>query len=357
MRGVHQVVAGIAPRDAITNHAFAAQKVLRNMGLRSEIYADPAHVAPALAHLVRPFSQLTAEGQERDVAILHYSIDSPAFDYAVANVENTAVYYHNVTPPELLWTDAPGLARVCAAGRQGIKRLAGTTRCSAAVSRFNALELEALGFRDTAVVGILRPPLGPARHSGRPASDAGSGCINLLFVGRGAPNKGQHDLILALGALVDTGVDAHLKLVGHWGGNRPYLERCRRMATQLGLSDRVSFLHSVSDAQLAREYARADVFLCLSSHEGFCVPLLEAMRANLSVVALDAGAVSETVGGAALLIPTKAPSLVAEATLEVLARPHDQARLAARQRQLSHHSDEATTARLHDWTKDLLTCS
>jgi glycosyltransferase involved in cell wall biosynthesis len=294
------------------------------MGRRSELFADARHIAPDLAGQVRPHTEWDAVAQPGDVAVLHYSIASPAFAWIAERAGRTAIHYHNITPARLLWRDAPGIARECADGRRMLGDLAGEVAAAAADSAFNAAELDELGFPDPHVLGVLRRP-----RPGRVRTRARDGRTRLLFVGRGIPNKAQHDLILALAALRQTGVDAELQLIGSWGGAEPYQRRCRRLAAALHVEDAVMIRGGISDDELSQAYADADAFVCLSDHEGFCVPLVEAMEANLPIVAYDAGAVAETVGEAALLLDEKPPSLVAEAVVETLANPALAARMAA----------------------------
>jgi glycosyltransferase involved in cell wall biosynthesis len=349
--GVHQVLAGMAERDAISNHVLAAQQVIRDMGLRSEIFVDRAHIAAEVAGRVHAHDDWDRRATPDDLAILHYSIDSEAFQHVLERAPISAIHYHNVTPPELLWRDMPHLAAQCRDGRDHLTTFAGRISRSAADSDFNAHEMEAAGLPRATVVGILRQPL--AIPHTRPVPD---GPLRMLFVGRGVPNKCQHDLILATGALIENGVDAELRLIGSWGGSRAYLERCRRLIRSLHLDGQVVILDSVDDRQLAMEYATADVFVCLSEHEGYCVPLLEAMAADLPIVAFNAGAVPETLGSAGLLLDDKAPSIVAEAVRAV----HEGA-LAAQMRQgraaqVTHHSAEATAARLRSFVEDFAQC-
>ncbi len=346
--GIHQVLAGAAPRDAITNHALEAQRVIRSMGLRSEIFAEDPHIAGELRGRVHGHHEWHRMTGAVDRAILHYSIDSPAFDDIADAADAVALHHHNVTPPELLWRDAPALALKCRQGRRHLESFAGRIALGTADSRYNANEMLAAGLRVDGVVGIIRRtdaaptrvtwPTGPRER--------------ILFVGRGVPNKCQLDAILAIGSLVQVGRDVELRLAGSWGGNRAYLERCTRLIQRLGLEDRVKILHSISDAQLADEYASADLFLCLSEHEGYCVPLLEAMEANLPIVGLAAGAVPETMGGAGIVLPTKTPSLVAEAVAAVLDGAQRDVMAAGRIRQLHYHSPEAATGRLRRFVNE-----
>jgi glycosyltransferase involved in cell wall biosynthesis len=346
--GVHQVVAGAAPRDAITNHVIVARDVIRGMGLRSEIFCDPRHVAGELTGIVHPSDAWERLARPDDAAILHYSIDSPAFTHVAERASRSAMHYHNVTPPELLWRDAPALALQCSRGREHLGDLADRVSHAAADSHFNAAELEPLGYPPAVVIGVFRQALPPA-----PAAGGHGGAMRLLFVGRGAPNKCQHDAILAVGALAQAGVDAELRLVGNWGGNHAYLDRCMRLARRTGVEDRVVLLGSVDDAGLAAEYANADVFLCLSEHEGYCVPLLEAMAADLPIVGFAAGAVPETMGDAGLLLHDKTPSVVAEAVVAVSAGALDERIRNGRRTQQQQHSGEAIGERLRRFVAEV----
>ena len=350
--GIHQVLAGAAERDALTNHALAAQRVIRDMGFASEVFVEDAHISPEGGTRVHEHTTWDAVAQTGDLAIVHYSIDSPAFDYALDRAAKSAVHYHNVTPAELLWRDLPALAAQCRDGRTRLGEMTGRVVRSASDSQFNAQEMLALDLPPADVVGILRPQLSiPPRTTGAVHSRP-----RLLFVGRGVPNKCQHELIMALAALGDAGVDAELRLVGSWGGSRPYFERCLRTARMLGVTDSVVVLDSLSDEDLAREYADADVFLCLSDHEGYCVPLLEAMAADLPIVAFAAGAVPETLGRAGLLLNDKSPSVVAEAVAAVLGGALAGEMRDGRGAQLAHHSREATAQRLQAFIGEFATC-
>ncbi len=352
MRGVHQVVAGAAPRDAITNHVLAAQKVIKAMGLRSEIFAEARHTAGELVDRIHPHDRWGTVAEPGDVAIIHYSIDSPAFAHVADAADAVAIHYHNITTPDLLWAWSPRLAAQCAEGRERLKPLARRASHAAADSSFNAAELRALGMDDVRVVGILRGQ-GLAGCTPRARERAG-GPARILFVGRGVSNKAQDELILALASLRQVGVHAELRLVGSWGGNRAFEGRCRWLAARAGVKDHVHFLGSIDDAALAAEYRDADVFACASRHEGYCVPIIEALEAGVPVVARAAGAVPETTGHAGLLLDDPAPSAMAEGIAAVLSGALRDTMARGRKAQLAHHSAEATTVRLQHFVRGLL---
>lgn len=350
---MHQVLAGAGPHDAITNHAVEMRMILRSAGYRSEIFADRRHLSADLLDLIHPHDAWDAVAQSDDRAILHYSIDSPAFGLAMQRAGRVGLVYHNVTPPDLLWRDAPGVALMCRDGQRMLHELAPRVDMAAADSVFNAGELEAAGAPPTRVLGILRPPRAfrDRTHVWQPGQR-----LRLLFVGRGIPNKRQYDLVLALAALTEGGVDAELRLVGSWGACRPYLERCRRLARELGVQDRVVFARAVSEEHLVEEYENAHVFICLSAHEGYCAPLIEAMEAGLPVVARRAGAVPETVGDAGVLIDDPRPSAAAAAVLDALRSGMGAVADDARARHLADHSHETVSRRILAFAEDLAGC-
>lgn len=350
MNGVHQVVAGAAPHDAITNHVLAAREVIRSMGIPSEVFCEEPHLSPALRGNVHSHRNWDVIAGHDSIAILHYSIDSPAFEHVLGRCRLAALHYHNITPAELLWKFNPSLARQCARGREALADFSGRTALAAADSHFNASELAALGFPDPTVIGILRPSRPEHEHVGPPSGRP----PRVLFVGRGVPNKAQDDLILAAAALRQIGVQVEFRVVGSWGGNKPFEWHCRRLINALGLDAQVKLLGAVSDDELVREYAEASVFVCLSDHEGYCVPLIESIAAGLPVIAYRAGAAPETLAGAGVLLDDKRPSTVAEAIVAMLNGEMPVNRAVANA--AAHfHSRASVAKRLTDWVKAMPT--
>src|SRR5207248_697573 len=200
-------------------------------------------------------------------------------------------------------------------GRDQLAGLVPVTSLALADSAFNAGELVGLGFGRVCVVPILLDvgSLGDER-----APSGGGDGARWLFVGRVAPNKAQHDVVKAFAwyrRVFDAG--ASLTLVGGVSAGS-YWVALQRFVTELGWSDAVRLAGSVPDAELEGLYGSADVFVCLSEHEGFCVPLLEAMAHGVPIVAFDAAAVPETLGNAGLLLGSKRPGFVAEAVARVV---------------------------------------
>ena len=322
MVAVHQFVPTLAPRDAVGGHYMRMRATLRDAGYASDIYAMEAK--GEFAREAKPFQSFTGgRGGEPTWLCYHASIGSPVADFVAARPEPLIVDYHNITPATFFDRWEPSLAVYLRNGRSQLRALAPRARLGLADSAYNALELDDLGYRRTAVVPILfdRAELHTevdeaARRRLVAARPAGSSVW--LFVGRVAPHKAQHDVVKALAAYRRAyDPDARLRIVG--GASSPNYEHAlTAYVDELGLADAVEITGSVPDAVLGAHYATADVYVSLSDHEGFCVPLLEAMHHGLPVVAFGAGAVPETVGAGGIVLDRKDPPTVAAAVARVV---------------------------------------
>lgn len=334
---VHQFVPALIPRDATGSHTLLLRTALRDAGWRSEIFTEATHDELLAESL--PFTAYPPMAEPDDVLVYQFATSSAVADFLLGRPETLVLDYHNVTRPELLagW-DADAASRSTEALRQ-LARLAPRASLGLAVSAYNEVDLRSAGCRLTAVVPVLvdleRLAAEPDAGVVARLTDAKSGGgADWLFVGRVVPSKAQHDLVKALWAyrrLYDP--RARLHLVGSTPSRR-YLAALRQFVDDLGLTGAVRFAGEVSDAYLAGYYATADVYVSTSRHEGFGIPLLEAMRAGVPVVALAAAAVPATVGTAGLVVDRPEPSHLAAAVHRVLADPGLRDRLAAAGRSL-----------------------
>jgi glycosyltransferase involved in cell wall biosynthesis len=319
-RQVHQLLAALSYGDAIGNEALAIQQHLRGAGYASDIFAERVH--PRMAHLARPLWHYPQVSAPDTVCIYHFSIGSAAGRLIFHAPDRLVAIYHNITPAEHFLGFHRHLAGLCYHGRRELAAFAPRTELALGDSEFNRRELEAAGFARTGVLPIV---LDLERYDAAASPVVrrlyGDGRTNLLFVGRIIPNKRIEDLIRAF-AVYQRWLDprSRLLLVGDYRGHERYFDRLREMARGLRL-DEVVFTGHVDDEELRAYYRASQLFLCLSDHEGFCVPLLEAMRFGLPVVAYDAGAVAETLRGGGVLLERKQPELVAELVHQVLHDP------------------------------------
>jgi glycosyltransferase involved in cell wall biosynthesis len=320
---VHQILATLGYGDAIGHEVIAINRVLRAAGFDSEIIVETAD--PRLEDLTVDYRDMVDAISEDDLLIHHFSIGSRASRMAFALPCRMVLVYHNITPPEYFLGVHEQLARQCYHGRREL--LAYRTRCELALgdSEFNRHELEVAGFAPTAVLPVV-----PGFSHLEVASDVRIAAAyddewtNILFVGRVIPNKRPDDLIRFCHAYATLyNAKTRLLIAGSYGGFDTYVAQLRDLAARLGASN-VHLLGQVSNEELTALYDVADLFLCASEHEGFCVPLVEAFYKRVPVVAYAATAVPATLDGGGILYESRDPrrvaaimhTLLGDATLE-----------------------------------------
>ena len=299
----------LAAHDATSVHSLAIRDLLVDMGASVRIITE----RPTL--LDEDVSLLRSWGGDADLTILQHAIGSATAETVIKRRRPVVVNYHNITPFEFIEPWAPDEISGLRWGRVQLFQLAPLAIRGIADSAFNAIELASVGVEDVVVAPVLWGGTVGLR-SVRAESVVGES-PTVLFVGRVAPNKCHEDLISAFAVLVRWWPDARLVLVGA-SSSVAYLEALEGLAVRLGVEGSVVFAGSVSDEELAGWYSEADVFVCVSEHEGFCVPLVEAMAWGVPVVAFGAAAVPETVGDAGVVLGVKDPVVVASAVDRVL---------------------------------------
>jgi len=314
MAAIHQFVAGFSRGDAISNEARVLRSIFRSWGLHSEIFSETKRILPELRRDAKDAAGYAAASGSDDVVLLHLSIGSCVNEIFAGLSCRKAILYHNVTPAEFFRVIQPETARNLAKGREQAKALAGSAAVVMADSAFNAGELEAMGHTDVAVLPLVLD-LDALRHAGdrnllRKMRD---GNVNVLFVGRCVPNKRIEDALCAFHYFQKYVVpESRFVHCGSHAGTERYRYMLSTLARELELRNAL-FAGSVSQRQLNAYYQSADLFLCMSEHEGFCIPLLESMLNDVPIVAYAAGAVPETLDGAGVLIREKHYDLIAEA--------------------------------------------
>ena len=320
---IDQLLPAAHRHDATGDAAEHLARVLRREGFDAGLYA--LTVDDDVADRVRPFEEFAAPGDD-DITILHFAVPSPLSSAIQGLGSRRAIVYHNLTPPDLLAAHAPDIARLTAIGRAELRDLAtsGTIDLAIGVSAYNTRDLEATGFTNTATLPL---PVDLGRYGGAPdalVSHVGEdpGAL-FLTVGRVAPNKRLEDF-LRIAAYYLRYVDPHARfvVVGSDRGLEGYGGALAELHADLGLDDRVRFVGRVSLAEMIAHYRAAAVYVCTSVHEGFCVPLLEAMYFDTPILARAAAAVPETLGGAGVTYTIPDPASTAE-MLHVLATDRD----------------------------------
>ncbi len=318
---IHQMLAALSYGDAIGNEALQIQQILRQQGFDSDIFAESVH--PEMAGKARKLWDYRNISAPDNILILHFSIGAGVSVYAHHLQDRILLIYHNITPARWFTPYHEHLAGLCYHGRRELAAFIERTSLALGDSEFNRAELEAVGFHPTGVLPLLLDPKQLAIPPSRTVLEMfDDDKTNFLFVGRVIPNKCFEDIIKVF-HIYQKFIDrnSRLLLVGEWKGFERYFDSLVRLVDDLGLKD-VVFTGHVDTDDLAAYYQVADLFLCLSEHEGYCAPLIEAFRFGVPVMAFEAGAVADTLGGAGILIREKRFEEIAEMA-HILVHDHE----------------------------------
>lgn len=305
------MVASLTFGDAIGNETLQMQSVLREHGVKSEIFAESTDTF--MTRRARELSEYSRIAAPDNVLLLHLSIGSKSAALARELPDQLVLRYHNITPAEWFTKFAPKVARQCSTGRRELATFVDRTALALGVSEYNRAELDRLGFDPTGVLPLLWDPSRLALSPNPVVEEMfHDEMTNFLFVGKVIPNKRLEDVMKVV-HYYQRFIDKKCRLifVGEWRDFERYYESLIRFADEIDLRN-VEFVGRVSTEELVAYYELADVFMCMSEHEGFCAPLLEAFQMGVPVIAYDAGAVRETLGGAGMLVHEKKIDEIAE---------------------------------------------
>jgi L-malate glycosyltransferase len=309
---VNQWVPAAHRGDAIGDSVRRFRSVLQGMGVTSHVYAMT--IDEDLQHEVRPWPH--PEARDGDVTIFHFALPSAMTSHFASLPRGRVVQYHNITPAHFFARYDPNLFHLARIGRADLVTLVGHVDLALGGSEFNRRELERMGFAPTAVMPVAVDTGRFARSPRFPALEEvlDDGLDNFLFVGRIVPNKKIEDFVrLAELYKRHVNVDCRFLFVGRYAGAPRYYAMIRALMEQLEMPpDRFVFTGPVPEEELATYYRMARVYISLSEHEGFCAPLLEAMAADVPVMAYAAAAIPETLGGAGVQFAPKDLEYAAE---------------------------------------------
>lgn len=309
---IDQLLPAFHRGDAIGDEASSLRKFFRSQGFSSEIYRLTWD--KDLEGESREFSAFPAP-ESSDIAILHFALPSPLTEAFRRLPCQKVIIYHNVTSPEFFQGFSDEMVRLARLGREELRSLASVTDLALGDSPFNSKELVEFGFKEAHIFPLFvdfskyEKPMNAFVYKLFRDERA-----NVLFVGRVAPNKKIEDLIKVIfyykkyiSPLV------RLIIVGKISALPAYYSSLTRLADDFLLKpDEIQFTGHVPDDEMFAIYRAADVFLSLSEHEGFCLPLVESMIFDLPVIAYNCTAVPDTLGGAGVLINDKRVEKVAE---------------------------------------------
>lgn len=324
---INQFHSGTTVGDAITNMMLELQELLRAKGYESEIYAE--YIDERLSDKIKPIGDYKGNGE--NLLFVHHSMGMNCFDKIIGLPDKRALIYHNITPEHFF--EDEGTKRAIRKGLCQAKEYRKYVEYSIADSNFNRKELLGMGYEDVDVMPIQISLERFDRVSAKASVlENHEKYKNILFVGRVVPNKCQKDILHSF-AVYNTyyNADSRLFLVGD-DSMEGYVGELKEICKNYAIEDKVFFTGKVTEEELKAYYEMADLFLCMSEHEGFGVPLLEAMKMGVPVISYRSSAVPETMNGAGILVNEKNYAYIGALCNEVLTDSDLYAKIVERQK-------------------------
>lgn len=312
-----QLSSTISRGDAVSNDIRAFQKAFIEMGYASPIYTEISPKGNGWEN-IRNIKELKSVSKD-DVVLYHHATGTTLANYFIKLPARKVLVYHNVTPPSFFAAFDKNAEKSCAWGLKNLKEMQPYVDGCIADSEFNRQDLRQCGYDVPIWTCPILVPFSDYEQEPDPQilRQLQDGKENIVFVGRVAPNKKFEDVIYAFAEYKKMHQDSRLYLVGSYDTEGAYYKYLTQVVRELNVLD-VYFSGHISFAKILAYYRAADLFLCMSEHEGFCVPLLEAMFFNVPIIAFRSTAIPETLGDAGVLLNTKDPRVVAGAMEKIL---------------------------------------
>ena len=315
---VVQLLPTLSFGDAIGNDTIALKGVISEMGYTTEIYAE--NIDKRLPDGIAQKADKLRDLKKDDVLIYHKSTGTDLTFKLDKYKCRRIMIYHNITPSEFFRPYSTAATQLTEHGYKGVEYLRDKIDYVLAVSAYNRSELVRMGYTCPMDIRPILIKFDDYRQTPDEATikKYSDGRKNLVFVGRIAPNKKQENVIRAFYCYKKLNPESRLILVGSSTGMENYHERLVKYANALGIGDDVIFPGHIKFSEILAYYRLADAFVCMSEHEGFCVPLVEAMFFDVPVIAYDTSAISDTLGGSGVLLDNNDPVFAAAVIDRVL---------------------------------------
>jgi len=312
-----QIAHALTLHDGASKFVQKLDGMFQKLGYETAIFAHKLDARIKNEH-IRTMEQF--DGTAEDIVIYHMTTGTSFNKWVAKYPHRIVLYYHNITPAKFFFGNAWGSWLKCIQGRRQLKGVVKNTFYAWGASEYSCAELRELGLTEAKPLAAI---VEPEKFLERPIVQSiqdkyTDGKLNLLIVGRGVPHKKQDEAIEIVRYYKEhINSDVRLIIVGNM---KPSFEKkLHHMVENYHMQNDVVFAGSVSNDELCSWYRVADALLCLSEHEGFCVPLVEAMVFDKPVFAYAVAAVPETVGQAGILLQNKSPQYVAELIRDTLA--------------------------------------
>jgi glycosyltransferase involved in cell wall biosynthesis len=301
---INQILPSISYGDAISNHTVEIMNILRSCGYESEIFAQ--HIHPKLAHVTKVYTEYQKLSSPENILIFHFSIGSDISKFVKTLPDKKILIYHNITPYNYFMGINDTLVHLLRDGRRELAEYTNIIDLALGDSEYNRIELAGIGFKNTGVLPII---IDFEKYNQEPDQKIlkkfDDDYTNFIFVGRLSPNKKQEDVIKMFyyyNKCIDQ--NSRLFLVGSYDGMEKYYEQLRELVKRLNLKN-VYITGQVDFKELLTYYKLSDIFISMSEHEGFCVPLLESMYFGIPIIAYKSTAIPYTLNGSGILVNEK----------------------------------------------------
>ena len=315
---IHQILPTISPGDAIGNNVLEIRKILRSWGYESDIYAEDIH--SEMSQFAKTFIDYEKISSPENILIFHFAIGSNISKFVKNLPDKKIILYHNITPPDYFIGINDSLVHLLINGRKELKEFCNITDLALGVSEYNRKELIEIGFKNTGVLPIIldfdaynqepdQKILNQLNNNKNDNSDNNNNkndkkMTNIIFVGRIAPHKKQEDIIKIFYYYTKINPNSRLILVGSFNGAEKYYEQLNLLLDRLKLEN-VYITGQINFRELISYYRIADVFISMSEHEGFCVPILESMYFDIPIIANNSSGIPYTLENSGILVNKK----------------------------------------------------
>lgn len=342
---IHQILPSINIGDAIGNDVLEIKKILDSWGYESLIFSQ--HIHPNLAPVAQLYTEYQKFSSPENILIYHLSIGSVISEFVKTLPDKKIIIYHNITPHKYFEGINDTLVQLLKDGRKELAEFAGTVDLALGDSEYNREELEELGFKKTGVLPIIIDfEIYKQEPDKKILKKFNDNYINFLFVGRISPNKKQEDVIKTFyyyNKYINS--RSRLFLVGSYNGTEKYHAQLQNLVKQLNLKN-VHIIGQVEFPELLAYYKLADVFLSMSEHEGFCVPLVESMYFGIPIISYSSTAIPYTLDGCGVLFKEKRYEQVAELMNYIIENKGLKARIVERQKKRLQEFDKSMIVKL-----------
>lgn len=342
---IHQFVESFSDADAIGYHALGIQELLRTEGIKSNIYAN--NFDQLMEKKCHHFTKFNDQKHEIDTKLIyHHSIYSEAYKYLKQLNYEKHLIFHNISPPEF-FNHQPDFRRLLGNGYDQLKEFNNVFKTASADSEYNVKVLNKYNFnKKTRVI----PPFVNLETKFRPyiTKPKKDKKTKIIFVSKISPHKRQTDLIKVFQTYRKIyNKDSQLYIIGGFNPDDNFYQKLNKLSQKTA---EVFITGKISLKKLVYHYQTADLFLCLSEHEGFGIPIIEAMFFGLPIIAYNAAAVPDTLGKGGILINTKSPLYIAS-TIDYLLNDKSlkQKLLENQKNELEKYEPEKIKGKLRKW--------